>query len=371
MKDKRLKSIITASLTGIFLNVLLAASKAVIGLLSNSIAIVVDAVNNLTDVISSSVTLIGAKIAAIGSDKNHPLGHGRAEYISNLVIGIVIGYAGVTSLNHSVERILFPTELDYGAKSIIILAVAIVFKIFISIYYTRVGKKYDSDSLLDSAKDAVFDIIIDAITIVSAVVYITTGVKTEYYLSAVISLFIIKTGYGIIKDTLIRLLGERVDSEITKKVIHTIDKNFPEVYGAYDLVLHNYGPRMLIGSLHVEVSENESAGSIDRLTRRIEKVVYAETGVVIEAVGIYAVSENDTAATMRSEVRRLVTSAPYVLQMHGFYLEEENKKMTYDIVMDLDAKDVKTAFSNANKIVREHFPDYEIDARMDVDISDI
>ncbi|MCR4840528.1 MAG: cation diffusion facilitator family transporter [Lachnospiraceae bacterium] len=371
MKDERLKHIVRASLIGIMLNVMLATSKAIIGLLSNSIAIVVDAVNNLTDVISSSATLIGAKIAGRGSDKNHPLGHGRAEYISSLAIGMVIVYAGITSFSQSVEWILNPKPLDYGAKSFIVLSVAILFKIFISIYYTKVGKAVNSASLLDSAKDAIFDIVIDAVTIVSALLYFFTEIKTEYYLSAIISVFIIRTGVVIIKDTIVRLLGERVDSEITKKVIGIIDSNFPEVYGAYDLILHNYGPQMFIGSVHIEVSENENALNIDRLARRIESVVFEETGVVIEAVGIYAISENDKVAKIRNEVRKLVTNEPYVLQMHGFYLDEDNMKMSYDIVMDLDAKDVKKEFFNANKIVREHFPDYDVVARMDVDISDI
>jgi len=371
MNENRLKIILKASWIGIFLNILLATLKALVGMLANSIAIVVDAANNLTDAINSIITIIGAKVASRGSDKNHPFGHGRAEYISSQIIGVVILYVGITSLTESVKRILNPQKLNYSTPTIIVVSLAIVFKIFISIYYTKVGKAVKSESLIDSGKDAIFDVIIATATLISAIIYMVTGFKIEYYLSALISVFIIKTGYDIIKDNIVRLLGERVDSEISNDVIKSIKENFPEVYGTYDLVLHNYGPGILFGSVHVEVSDKVPTSEIDILSRKIQHTVRKETGVVIEAVGIYSVNDNDDIAALRNEVRQFVNEQPYVLQMHGFFYDKEENTIVFDMVMDLDAPKVEKAYEAAEAAVKSRFNKYNIISRMDVDVTDI
>ena len=252
----REKQIIKTSIVGIIANIALASFKAVVGLLSRSVAITLDAVNNLSDALSSIITIIGTKIANKKPDKKHPLGHGRVEYLSTLVISIIILYAGVTALIESVKKIIHPEVPDYSAAAIVIVTVAIFVKIFLGLYVKKKGNEYKSDALAASGTDALFDSIISTATLVAAIVFIMTGFSLESYLGVIISLIIIKSGFEMIRETISEILGERVDSDLARNVKKLI-KEFPDVYGAYYLVIHNYGPEMLIGSVHIEVPETD------------------------------------------------------------------------------------------------------------------
>ena len=234
----REKQIIKTSIVGIIANIALASFKAVVGLLSRSVAITLDAVNNLSDALSSIITIIGTKIANKKPDKKHPLGHGRVEYLSTLVISIIILYAGVTALIESVKKIIHPEVPDYSAAAIIIVTVAIFVKIFLGLYVKKKGNEYKSDALIASGTDALFDSIISTATLVAAIVFIITGFSLESYLGVIISLIIIKSGFEMIRETISEILGERVDADIARKV-KSIIKEFPDVYGAYDLWTRN------------------------------------------------------------------------------------------------------------------------------------
>ena len=366
----REKEIIKVSIIGIIANLFLAAFKAAIGALTNSIAITLDAVNNLSDVLSSIITIIGTRIAGRKPDKKHPLGHGRVEYLSAGLIAIIVLYAGITSLVESVKKILNPSEPEYTNIALIIVAVAVVVKLVLGSYVKSKGKKLNSDSLVASGEDARLDAVISASTVVAALIYIFWGVSLESYLAALISLVIIKAGYEMISETLSEIIGERIDKDVIDELKQTI-MEFEDVYGVYDVVLHNYGPDTLIGSLHIEVLDTYTAGQLDELQRHLMKAAYDKNNIILAGISVYARNSKDDRAKKDFEkVRHLVMSHKYVLQMHGFYINYEEKIMNFDIILDFDSPDRNEEYMHILSDVQEAFPDFAIGITLDLDVSD-
>ncbi|MCR4707321.1 MAG: cation diffusion facilitator family transporter [Clostridiales bacterium] len=366
----REKTIVRTSISGIIANVLLAGFKAVIGLLTNSIAIVLDAVNNISDAGSSLITIVGTKLAGRQPDKKHPFGYGRIEYLSAMIISVIVLYAGITSFVESVKQIIHPETPDYTTVSLIIVGVAVVVKILLGRYVKSVGKKVKSDSLINSGEDATLDSIISASTLVAAGIFLIFGISLEAWLGAVISLIIVKSGVGMLKDTISQILGEQNDPELARRIKETVT-SFDDVQGAYDLVLNNYGPDAWNGSIHVEVPDTYSADQLDRLLRKIQTEVYAKHRVILTAIGVYSVNTKDEEViAVRNKLRETVFAHPYVRQMHGFYLNREERSMRFDLVVSFDAKDRRAAFAEAVADVRKAFPDYTLQAAMDTDFAE-
>ena len=260
--------IVRTSIVGIVANVALAAFKAVFGLLSNSIAIVLDAVNNLSDALSSIITIVGTRIASRRADRKHPYGHGRAEYLTTIVIAVIVLWAGITSLVESVQRIIHPEPATYEVTTLVVVAVAVVAKLVLGRYVKGRGEALGSDSLVASGTDATMDAVISASTLVAAGINMAGGPGLEAPLGAVISLVIIKAGYEILREAIDKVIGERVDADVARAVKDAIC-SVDGVLGAYDLNLNDYGPQRLQGSVHVEVDEGASARDIDRMAREV------------------------------------------------------------------------------------------------------
>ena len=366
----REKIIIKTSLIGIIANVFLAAFKAVVGLMSNSIAIVLDAVNNISDAGSSLITIVGTKLAGKEPDKKHPFGYGRIEYLSAMIISVIVLYAGITSFVESVKQIIHPETPDYNAASLIIVAVAVVVKILLGRYVKGVGEKVHSDSLINSGEDATLDAVISASTLVAAGIFLIFHVSLEAWLGAIISLVIIKSGVEMLRDTVSQILGERNDTELARSIYATV-MSFPNVQGAYDLVLNNYGPDTWNGSIHIEVPDTYSASQLDQLIREITMKVLSDHHVLLTAIGVYSVNTQDEEVIRtREQVRKIVFAHEHVLQMHGFYLLKEQKAMRFDIVISFDAKDRREVYANVIADVRKAFPDYELQVAMDTDFTE-
>ena len=366
----REKTIIKTSMIGIIANVFLAGFKAVIGLMTNSIAIVLDAVNNISDAGSSLITIVGTKLAGKEPDKKHPFGYGRIEYLSAMIISVIVLYAGITSFTESVKQIIHPETPDYNAVSLIIVAVAVVVKIVLGRYVKRVGERVNSDSLINSGEDATLDSIISASTLVAAGIFLIFHVSLEAWLGAIISVVIIKSGIEMLKDTISQILGERNDVELSKAIRNTV-VSFPDVQGAYDLVLNNYGPDTWNGSIHIEVPDTYTANQLDLLIRNIQLEVYREHHVILTAVGVYSVNTKDEdIIEARNKVGKIVFSHPHVKQLHGFYLVKEEKTMRFDIVVSFDAADRKALYEEVVSDVQKAFPDYTLQVAMDTDFSE-
>lgn len=361
--------IIKTSVIGILTNILLAAFKAAVGILSHSIAVTLDAVNNLSDALSSIITIIGTKLASRLPDRKHPLGHGRIEYLSAMIVSGIVLYAGITALVESVKKIITPEKADYAPVSLLIIAVAIAVKLVLGRYVKRKGERVNSGSLIASGSDATFDAILSASVLGSALIYLASGVSLEAYVGVIIAIFIIKSGIEMMRETLSEILGERADSELTKK-IKSILTEVPEVRGAYDLFVHSYGPDRNYASVHVELPDTMTVQEVDKLTRQLEMRVYRETGVILTGVGVYSYNTGGgPAAEIQNDVRKRVLSHDWALQLHGFYLDEEEKSMRFDVVMSFDIAP-REGLAILCKEIQEAYPEYTLQIVPDVDISD-
>ncbi|MBO6179785.1 MAG: cation transporter [Selenomonadaceae bacterium] len=369
-ETSREKIIVKTSAIGIVANVFLAAFKAAIGFFSNSIAITLDAVNNLSDAASSLITIVGAKLAAKEPDKEHPFGYGRIEYMSAIIISVIVLYAGITSLTESVKQIFIPETPDYNSILLVIVAVAVVVKIVLGRYVKKTGEEVNSDALINSGEDAKLDSIISAATLVAAGVYLISNIAVEAWLGAIISLVIIKAGFDMLKETVSKILGERGDAELAKAIKATV-KSFSGVRGAYDLVLNNYGPDAWHGSIHIEVPDTFSAAALDKLLREIMVEVHKKHNVLLTAIGVYSFNTKDEEARrIEEKVREIVFSHEYVRQIHGFYLIKETNTIRFDLVISFDAENRNTVFKEAVEAVKREFPNYKLQTVMDTDFAE-
>ena len=363
----REKAIVKTSIVGIVTNLFLVAFKAFVGLISNSIAVILDAVNNLSDALSSVVTIIGAKLGAKQPNKKHPLGYGRIEYLSSMIVAAIVLYAGITSAVESVKKIISPEAADYSTVSLIIISVAIIVKLVLGQYVKRQGKKHNSGALVASGSDALFDAVLSASVLASALVYLIWNISLEEYVGAVISLFIIKAGIEMMIDTVNDILGKRSDKEETDRIKSLICEE-PEVRGAYDLILFNYGPDKNYASVHIELPDTMDVDEVDNLNRRIETKVYRETGVILTGIGVYSYNTSgDEAAKMRDAVRETVMAHDWALQLHGFYADTKNKTMRFDVVLSFDI-DRAEAMNILTKEAQALFPDYKLQIVPDIDV---
>ena len=354
-QQSREKIIVRTSVVGIVVNLMLAAFKAAVGILSNSIAVVLDAVNNLSDALSSIITIIGAKVAGKKPDKNHPLGHGRSE-------------AGITSLVESVKKIIDPVEAHYTTTALVIIGVAVITKILLGRYVKAKGEQTGSGALVASGTDALSDAAISAGVLITALIYTLKGISLEAYMGVIISGFIIKAGYEMISDTVSDILGRRADVETSKKIKEIVTSE-PAVLGAYDLFVHNYGPDREYASIHVELPDDMTVDQVDVLTRRLTERVYRETGVVLTGVGVYSRNADSKAENIRASIEEIVLAHEWALQMHGFYIDEEKKIIRFDVVMSFDISHEEGIKIICDEI-RAKYPDYKVIVVADIDITD-
>ena len=364
----REKVIVRTSIVGIVTNVLLVVFKSAVGLLSNSIAIVLDAVNNLSDVLSSLITIVGAKLAGRMPDKGHPLGHGRIEYISAMMVAAIVLYAGFTAFVESVKKIFNPVQPDYSPMTLIVVTSAVIVKIILGLFVQRNGKKVKSTTLTASGIDALFDAVISASVLLSAIIYLLTGVCLEAYLGIVISAFVIRPGYKLMKSTLNEILGKRISRDLLSEIKQTICED-DCVFGAYDLILHCYGTDNYIGSVNVEIPDVMTADEIDTMERRIADKVYKKHGVILASIGIYSMNTtNDEIKKMRTDISHIVMSHDNVLQIHGFYVNLKEKSICFDIIIDYDSNDRDKMYSHIYNEIQSHYPDFSLKIDMDIDI---
>lgn len=367
MTENREKSIVRTSIIGIAANIILVAFKAAVGIFANSIAIILDAVNNLSDALSSVITIVGTKLSSKAPDKKHPYGYGRIEYITSVVIAVIVLLAGVTSLRESAVKIFETQETDYSVPSVIVIAAAIAAKIFIGRYFKSQGEKLNSQSLSASGADALFDALLSAGTLVTAVVSMIWGLSLDGIMGVLISVIIIKSGIEILTETLNSIIGVRADSELTEKLKNKIN-SYDAVRGTYDLTLHNYGPTKIMGTAHIEIDDSMTARDIHRLTRTITAEVFAEFGIVL-TIGVYASNNTGKFAEIKKAVDSIVSSYDEVLQIHGFYGDDDSKIVTFDIIVDFDS-DAAAVRDKIKKEVEGKFPGYRFEVILDSDYSD-
>lgn len=362
----RSSSIVKTSTIGISINILLVIFKVAVGFFTNSIAVILDAVNNLSDVLSSTVTIIGTKLSEKKADREHPLGHGRGEYLSAMIVALIIIYAGITSLIESIKKLIKPSIVEYSSVSLFIIFFSIVIKILLGLYTKKVGKKLEAQPLIASGTDALFDAIISTSVLASALIFIIYKISLEAYVGTLISFVIIKSGIGILMESIDEILGKRVDKSLINKIKKTICEDHG-ITGVYELILHNYGPKKYIGSVHIEVPDTMTADKIDVLERNIVDNILAKYGIFLTGISIYSINtKNPEIAEMHLKILKIATSFEGVLQFHAFYVDLDLKTIRFDIILDFSVSDKRKLHREIKEAVKKIYPDFKIYIRTEI-----
>lgn len=276
-----------AGVVGIVSNLILCIMKILIGLVSRSIAIIADGINNLADASSSIITLVGFKLASQPEDEDHPYGHARIEYLTGLFISIVIIVIGLQLLRTSIDKIMHPDPLEFSCLTIIILVAAILIKLWQSLFNRSIGRKIRSVTLMATAADSRNDVISTSAVLVSVIVGKFTGIQIDGYMGCLVALFIIWSGIQLVRETTSPLLGEAPDQELVDSIAEIVKKE-PGVLGIHDLMVHNYGPGKIFASMHIEVDADgdlmESHDMIDNIEKRIKDELHVEFVVHMDPV---------------------------------------------------------------------------------------
>ncbi len=370
MKNIREKAIIKTSIISIGSNIVLACFKALVGLLSKSIAIISDAINNLSDALSSIITIVGTKLAGKSPDKKHPYGYGRIEYMTSFIVSGIILYAGITAFVESVKKIINPMLPEYNNVTLIILIMGIIVKFILGIYVKKKGKVVNSDSLIASGADALNDAILSISVLITAVIYMIFKINLEAYAGILLSIFIIKAGIELIKESVDNILGIRIESDLARKIKKEIVKE-KEVKGAFDLILNDYGPDKYLGSVHIELPDTLTVSDVDKISRRISQNVMEKYGIILHTIGVYSVNTKDKKVMeIEKNIRNIVFSYKGVLQMHGFYLNDVDKIISFDIIIDFNIKNHENIYKGIYDKIKSEYEEYQINITLDVDISD-
>ena len=355
----RNSQIIRTSWIGIIANVLLAGFKAVVGILASSVAILMDAVNNLSDALSSVITIVGTKLSQRPADRKHPFGFGRIEYFSAIIIAVIVLSAGVISLIESVKKIFDPAEPEYTTVTLVVIVVAIIVKLILGQYVKRKGEQLRSDALIASGSDALFDAVITLSTLVSAGVMLLWGVSLDGILGALISIVIIKAGIEMLASPVNELLGTSISADFAKQIQKEVS-DFEGVHGVFDLILHNYGSDVMIGSLHINVYDTMSAHEIHGLTRKITTKMFELHGIIM-TVGVYAIATGDNRhAELQTQVMQTLAAHKDIVQVHGFYYSEKDNMLSVDVVPDISINDDAAFVRQLTNEIQPLVPDMQV-----------
>lgn len=355
----RSQEIIRTSWVGIIANILLASFKAAVGILASSVAIVMDAVNNLSDALSSVITIIGTKLSQRPADRKHPFGFGRIEYFSAIIIAVIVLSAGITSLIESAKKIFDPAEPEYTTTTLVVIIVAIVVKLVLGQYVKKKGNQLKSDALIASGSDALFDAVITLATLVSAGVMLLWNFSLDGILGALISVVIIKAGIDMLASPVNELLGTSISADFAKLIQQEV-ADYEGVHGVYDLILHNYGPDVKIGSLHINVYDTMTAHDIHGLTRKISTSLFEKYGIIM-TVGVYAIATGENKrAELQAKVMQSLKAHQDIVQVHGFYYSEKDKYLSVDIVPDISVHDENGLIYRLTNEIQPLAPDTQV-----------
>lgn len=362
----RMKKVVTVSIVGVLVNVALGVIKIIVGNAANSVAVTSDAVNNFADSVSSIVTIITMIIVGKGATRKHPFGFGRVEYFSSIIISVLVLFTGGEFMVESIKHIIHPAATSYGNVALILLVIAILAKIFLGLYTRRQGKKANSPNLVASGQDALSDAILTGVTFIGALLSRFAHWNIDGWIGAIVSLFVLKSGLEILLDVVNKLLGDRPDAELGDMIMKEITAT-PGIVGAYDLILHNYGPNIFIGNVNVELDEQMSIREAYEIVKPLSVKIGDEYGVFMY-FGFYAVNTTDEEIMeMNRNVKETLMKDPDVLQVHAFYVEKDKKFMSFDVVLDFNVKDQLTKEKAIQDTVHAMFPDYKVEMVFDKD----
>ena len=363
-RDKR---ILRVSVAGIIANIILAAVKVALGMFSGSVAIMSDAVNNITDSSSSIITIIGTRLALKKPDRKHPFGHGRAEYLTSMAIAAIILVTGGEMLVTSIKSIIHPEEMNFSVISLVIIGITIVTKIVLGVFTQNEGKAVKSDALIASGADAKNDALISLITLLSAGVYMIWNISLDGWAGVILSGFIIKTGVEVLVGTIGKILGERGDSELADSIRAEVAK-MPEVLSVNDLILNNYGPEIHNGSVNIEVDSNLTVGDLYPKIHSMQMKLLSEYNTYL-VFGLYAIDTSSPVTERVSEIlKSYCENNEHLLGFHGVCVDNDANAIYADILIDYDADRDKEK-QTVCEMINAEYPDKTVIITIDTEFA--
>ncbi len=367
-KQEREKEIIKTSMVGLISNIILSVFKILTGLLSHSTVIILDGVETLSNAFGSILTIIGIKLSGKAPDKKHPLGYGRIEYISDLLVASLVMYIGFTAFIAGVGSIIHREHTEHSYIAYIILSISAVVKLILAKHEKETGFRLKSRSLVGAAVDSLANALVSISILISALIYVKFNIRLENYISVIISLLIIRGGIIMLKDTLGEILGKTVSIEFSGEIKDTM-LEFDEVLGVHDLILHSYGRDRYVGSAHIEIPSSISTLELDRLERKIGKKVYNEHGVVLAGISIYAVNVDDEQVyAMYQFIKQFVMSIDRVLDVHGILIDKLDKSIYFDVIIDFEVENTQQIIQQIMAGISQQYSDYKVHIQNDIDI---
>ena len=306
-----------ASAVGILANLLLAAIKLLAGMLSGSISITADAVNNLSDAGSQVVSLISFKISAKPADRDHPFGHARIEYVASMIVSFLVLLVGFELLKESVNQVFHPTDVAVSALTLVILGVSVAVKLWLSFFNRKLAKRIHSSVMKATAADSLSDAASTGAVLLSCVISLLTGVRTDAYMGIAVAVLILVAGVKILNETKNSILGSAPDPETVEQIL-SLTREYPEILGIHDMVVHNYGPGNTIASFHAEVDGNENVFFVHDVIDTVEKRVWSDLGIRATIHMDPIVTDDEEINALRRVVERTVREIDERLTIHDF-----------------------------------------------------
>ena len=335
--EARAKYGMLSSITGIVVNILLSAVKLIIGIFANSISIISDALNNVTDAGSSIVTMIGFKVSQKKIDKDHPWGHGRMEYITAFIVDILIVLVGVELFKSSFDKIIHPTLPDISNVTIVVLVIAVLTKLWLFIFYNKIAKTIDSAAIKGNAYDSISDSISTFVVLLSAIVAKIFGISIDGYASILVAIFILFTGFKALKETIDLLLGMKPDKEFVEK-LEEFTKKYEMISGIHDIMVHDYGPGRKIVSFHAEVPANCDICKAHDVIDQMEQDIYEEFNCITTIHMDPIVTDDEEINEMRKKTEEIVKEINPEFSIHDFRMTDGGDRINliFDLVIPPD-----------------------------------
>ncbi len=358
--DSREGTVVTVSGLNILVNLIFAAIKVVIGLAVSSIAIVSEGVNNATDSATSLITIVGTKLSAKHPTEKHPFGFGRIEYLTSLLISVLILFTGAELMESSVKRIFAPQEMSISYVTMAIIAVSALVKLALGLYTIKEGRRVDSSSLVALGTECRSDSVVSVITLVTALVFLVFHVSLDAYAGIIMSLIVLKAGFEVLKETLSDILGQAGEKELAQE-LYRIIRAEPLVLNAADMMLHNYGPDAYSGSVNVEIDHSKTVGEVYAALHELQLRIMHEKHITM-VFGIYAVDgDHAQIRQLREQVAAFVREQKHVTSYHALYIHPNGKDLYVDLVVDYDLADWEALRKEFTSYMAELYPDKHLE----------
>ena len=322
------------SITGVVVNIILAIIKYVAGILSGSISVTADAINNLSDAGSSIISLVGVKLSAMPADKDHPYGHGRVEYISALGVSFFVLLMGIELFKSSVDKIINPVPVKFNWIALIILIVSILMKLWLGFFNKKLGEKINSAPMIAVMKDSFSDCLATTVALVAIVVSAFSDINIDGYLGIIVAGFIFLAGFNILKDTMADLLGKPADKEFTKKIENKM-LSYDKIVGVHDMIVHDYGPGRTFASAHAEVSSKDDIMEIHDVIDLAERDIFNEFGLVISIHTDPIVTDDERINSLKDMTNGIISEISHEMSIHDFRVVDgpTHTNLIFDLIV--------------------------------------